>query len=166
MIDLMVDNLFLHHAIYAAAPGDVLVADCGDGAEYGAWGEVMAVAAQARGIAGIVTSGGVRDSLQMLALGFPVFAANVCIRGTSKDPLGAGSIGEPITLGGTIVHAGDLVIGDADGVVVVPAAKAAAILADARRRDADELDLFARLRGGETTLSLYRLPSIVIDNIS
>ncbi|HWK34803.1 RraA family protein, partial [Sphingomonas sp.] len=78
------DNLWLHHAIYHAAPGDILVVATGDHG-FGYWGEVMAVAAQARGIAGLVIDGGVRDSQPMLALGFPVFSTAACIQGTGKD---------------------------------------------------------------------------------
>src|SRR5687767_7181783 len=90
------DNLFLHHAIYAAQPGDVLVVDVGPRAEFGHWGDIMAAAAQQRGIAGLVITGGVRDSRQLLAMEFPTFAGVVAIRGTAKDPHGAGQIGGPI----------------------------------------------------------------------
>ena len=154
------DNLGFHHAIYAAEAGDILVVDCGDASEYGYWGEVMARAAQEVGIAGLVTSGGVRDSRRMVEIGFPVFAANVCIRGTGKDPSGAGSLGQPITIGEVRVARGDLVIGDADGIVVVEAALAAAVIAEARRRDASEQAIFDQLRAGATTLEIYQLPPL------
>src|ERR1700716_3302111 len=81
------DNLWLHHAIYAAQRGEVLIVDVGTGGtEYGYWGEVMAIASQMRGIAGLIITGGVRDSLRMFELQFPVFSAAVCIRGTGKNP--------------------------------------------------------------------------------
>ena len=152
------DNLFLHHAIYAARRGEALVVDCGEGEDFGAWGEVMAVAAQAAGLAGLVTSGGVRDSQAMVALDFAVFAAHVSICGTGKDPLGAGTLGDPIRLGETVVARGDLVIGDADGVVVIPSTMAMAVIAESRRRDRDEQRIFDRLKAGKTTLNLYSLP--------
>ena len=151
------DNLWLHHAIYAASPGDVLVVDVGDDPEYGYWGEVMAVAAAVRGLAGLVINGGVRDAQRMLEMSFPVFSTTPCIRGTAKNPAGAGSVAAPIRIGGVIVHRGDLVFGDADGVVVLPSAAAAAIVDAAERRDAEETRIFARLRSGESTLDIYSL---------
>lgn len=152
------DNLWLHRAIYAASPGDVLVVDCGDGVEYGYWGEVMAVAAQVRGLAGLVISGGVRDSQRMVAMGFPVFSGAVAIRGTGKNPRGEGRLGERITLGSVDICQGDLVFGDADGIFVLPADDVETAVAEAERRDRDELEIFARLRAGETTIAIYKLP--------
>lgn len=160
------DNLFLHHAIYAAAPGEVLVIDCGEADEYGYWGEVMAVAAQAVGLAGLVITGGVRDSQRMIDMGFPVFAGNVCIRGTGKDPFGKGSLGVPVTIGDVTVRRGDLVIGDADGLVVVPAERAAAVVAESRARDLHEQEIFARLHAGETTLAIYGLPKLAVSGVA
>ncbi len=152
------DNLWLHRAIYAARPGEVLVVEVGDGLEYGYWGEVMAVAAQARGLAGLVITGGVRDSLRMVEIGFPVFAATTCVRGTRKDPRGAGAVGAPVTIGQVTVTRGDLVLGDADGVVVLPAADAAEVVAASERRDREEAIIFERLRAGATTIEIYDLP--------
>ncbi|MEV4747495.1 RraA family protein [Streptosporangium amethystogenes subsp. fukuiense] len=156
------DNLWLHRAIYAAEPGDVLVVAFGDGAdplEYGHWGEVMAVAALHRGIAGLVTSGGVRDGDQMAERGFPVFAPSLCIRGTGKDPDGRGSVGAPVRIGGVTVRRGDLVVADGDGVVVLPVADAAGAVRAAARREAAEQEIFDRLAAGETSLDIYRLPA-------
>lgn len=152
------DNLWLHHAIYEAKPGEVLVVDVGKGRDFGYWGEVMALAAQVRGIAGLVITGGVRDSLRMIEMGFPVFSAAVCIRGTRKDPRGAGSIGEPIGIGDVPIKRGDIVFGDADGVVVLPAERAADIVAESRARDQAELAIFEQLRAGKSTLDIYGLP--------
>jgi len=152
------DNLWLHRGIAAAEPGDVLIVDVGDGLEYGYWGEIMAQGAQARGVAGLVITGGVRDSLRMVAMDFPVFSAAVCIQGTGKDPHGAGQVGAPLTLGRTEIRRGDLVFGDADGVVVLPQAEAEAIIMASERRDADEAIILERLRAGETTIDIYDLP--------
>jgi 4-hydroxy-4-methyl-2-oxoglutarate aldolase len=154
------DNLFIHHAIYAANPGDVLVVECGEASEYGYWGEVMAVAAQARQIAGLVIAGGVRDSLRMMEMGFPVFAAATCIRGTGKNPLRSGSIGKPVRLGDVEIFPGDVVLGDNDGVLILPASLAAQVGIESRRRDNAEQEIFARLRQGETTLQIYNLPAL------
>ena len=155
------DNLWLHHAIYAAGEGDVLVIDVGSGREFGYWGEVMAVAAQSRGIAGIVVNGGVRDVQKLLALRFPVFCNTPSIRGTVKNVGGEGSLGQSITIGDVSIAHGDLVLGDCDGVVVLPSAHAAEIVDTGERRDAEEEAIFRRLRSGETTLQIYRLPTPV-----
>jgi 4-hydroxy-4-methyl-2-oxoglutarate aldolase len=154
------DNLWLHRAIAEARPGDVLVAAvAGDDApDYGYWGEVLAVAAQARGIAGLVIDGGVRDVVQLEERGFPVFARGLCIRGTEKDPAAPSTHGSPVRFGGVTVRAGDLVLGDDDGVVVIPQDRAGAAVEAGVRRDADENDIFARLLAGETTLAIYGLP--------
>lgn len=155
------DNLFLHHAIYAAKPGDVLVIDCGpDGDEFGYWGEVMSVAAHAASLGGLVITGGIRDSDKLGELGFPVFSGNVCIRGTRKNPLGEGALGLPVRIGEVEIAAGDVVLGDADGVVVIPADRFEDVLREGRARDADELSYFERMRTGETTLQIYGLPDI------
>jgi 4-hydroxy-4-methyl-2-oxoglutarate aldolase len=154
------DNLFLHHAIYAATPGDILVVDCGDGQEFGYWGEVMSVAAHAAALGGLVITGGIRDSDRLGGLGFPVFSANICIRGTGKDPFGDGSLGAPVTIGDVVVGQGDIILGDGDGVVVLPSARFEAILGESRKRDAAELSYFERLRAGETTIQIYGLPPL------
>jgi enamine deaminase RidA (YjgF/YER057c/UK114 family) len=123
----------------------------------------MAAAAKLRGIAGLVITGGVRDSQQLVAVDFPTFAGCVSIRGTGKDPRGAGQIGEPVTIGDVTISAGDMVFGDADGVVVLPAGSADLIIEKARARDRDEDAIVQRLRAGETTLSIYGLPDISPD---
>ena len=155
------DNLWLHHALYAAAPGDVLVVETGGALEYGHWGEVMAVAAIERGIAGLVIDGGVRDKLRLNELNFPVFAASVCIRGTAKNPAGDGSIGLPVRLGDASIHRGDVIVGDAVGVVVIPSADIERVVNLSERREAEEREIFARLRRGDSTLDIYGLPDPV-----
>jgi len=152
------DNLWLHRAIYAARPGEVLVVDTGAGVDHGYWGEVMAVAAQVRHIAGLVISGGVRDSLRLVEMGFPVCAATTCIVGTTKNPAGKGQVGNPVILGDAEIHRGDLVIGDADGVVVIPSASLTETVLASEQRDTEEASIFERLRAGETTIDIYKLP--------
>lgn len=152
------DNLWIHRAVYAAAPGDVLVVDTRGGAEYGYWGEILSQAAKARSLGGLVISGGVRDSVALKTVGFPVFAACICIQGTVKEPSANGCLGESLTIGATVVNPGDLVVGDADGVVVVPGASRQAVTEAARDRIDKERDVLDRLRAGETTLQIYDLP--------
>lgn len=149
------DNLSLHHAIYAAKPGDVLVVRVADHYEAGYWGEIMGVAAQARGLAGLVIDGGVRDSRELAAIGFATFSRGLCIKGTTKH--GGGRLNGPVAIGGVVVEPGDLVLGDADGVVVVPQAEGPAILAKAVQRVENEARIMEQLRGGKTTLEIYGL---------
>src|SRR5690606_19828681 len=114
------DNLWLHRAIYLAQPGDVLVVHVSETPDFGYWGEIMSEAAKVRQLGGLVIDGGIRDVRALERVGFPVFAQGVCIRGTGKDYGARGWINHPIQLGSLVVQAGDLVVGDADGVVVLP----------------------------------------------
>jgi 4-hydroxy-4-methyl-2-oxoglutarate aldolase len=146
------DNLALHLAVTQAGPGDVLVVDA-EGSAHGHWGEVLAVAAQARGIAGLLIDGGVRDTAELAALGFPVFSCHNSIRGTRKDF--PGIFGLPVSVGGVTVEATDLIVGDADGVVAIPRSDIETVLARADARVAHEHDLIAQLRAGARTIDLY-----------
>jgi 4-hydroxy-4-methyl-2-oxoglutarate aldolase len=149
------DNLALHRAIAAAAPGDIVVVDYGGGTDSGPFGEIMALACRLRGIAGLVTDGSVRDSARLIEMGFPVIARGANIRGTTKRD--QGEIGEPITLGGVRIERGDLVVADADAVIVLPASDAEAALAAGEARAAAEARMIERLRAGETTLQILGL---------
>ncbi|WP_353646111.1 RraA family protein [Mesorhizobium sp. WSM2239] len=149
------DNLALHRAIAAAAAGDVLVVDYGGSTDSGPFGEIMALACRLRGIAALVTDGSVRDSARLIEMGFPVFARGANIRGTTKRD--RGKIGEPITLGGVRIERGDLVVADADAVIVLPAGDAEAALAAGEARAAAEERMMERLRAGETTLQILGL---------
>jgi 4-hydroxy-4-methyl-2-oxoglutarate aldolase len=151
------DNLPLHWALESARRGDVLVVDAG-GSPYGFWGEVLAVAAQARGVRGIVIDGGVRDTDRLRELAFAAFSTSISIRGTGKG--WRGRIGEPVTLRGRPVHRGDLVVADSDGVAVVPVSAVAATVTAARLRAAKEQEYLRRLRGGERTVDLYGFRSV------
>jgi 4-hydroxy-4-methyl-2-oxoglutarate aldolase len=149
------DNLALHLAIAVARPGDVLVVDYGGSLESGPFGEIMALACQMRGIAGMVIDGAVRDSAQIVELGFAVFARGLNIRGTVKQD--AGQIGAPVTLGGVEIAAGEVILADADAIIVLVADDLAPALAAARARAALEAQMMERLRQGETTLSILGL---------
>lgn len=148
------DNLALHHGIEAASRGDVLVVD-GGGAEFGYWGEVMAVAAQARGIRGLIIDGGVRDTAELAALGFPAFSTSISIRGTIKQ--WPGTVGLALTLRGTVIRRGDVIVADRDGIIALPAERHDEVLAASRDRAVNEDAYMARLRDGETTLDVYDL---------
>jgi 4-hydroxy-4-methyl-2-oxoglutarate aldolase len=154
------DNLWIHHALYAAAPGDVLVVDVRGHTEAGYWGEILSEAALARGLGGLVISGGVRDSQRLLEQGFPVFSTGLCIRGTVKDPTRDGRLAQPIRLGDVNVRSGDIVLGDADGVVVVPAERLDRVAEAAQSRADSEQEILTRLRAGESTLDIFGLPAV------
>jgi 4-hydroxy-4-methyl-2-oxoglutarate aldolase len=149
------DNLWLHRAIYAAQPGDVLVVSVSEVYEHGYWGEIMSTAAQLRGLAGLVIDGCVRDVTLLAQIGFPVFARGLCIRGTGKDFGARGWINAPIRLGQEVVRAGDLIVGDEDGVVCLPRERVGTIILAALEREAREADILRRLQAGEDTLSIY-----------
>jgi 4-hydroxy-4-methyl-2-oxoglutarate aldolase len=151
------DNLWIHRALIEAKPGDILVVDCGEGGEFGYWGEIMATSAVARGVAGLVITGGVRDSLALIALGLPTFSGRVCIQGTVKDPAGDGAVGEPVRIGNVTVRRGDFVAGDADGVLVLSPETAGRAVPAARERDRKEAEILERARAGELTLEIYNL---------
>ncbi|MFF2060263.1 4-carboxy-4-hydroxy-2-oxoadipate aldolase/oxaloacetate decarboxylase [Streptomyces sp. NPDC058200] len=146
------DNLPLHLALEVAEPGDVLVVD-GRQEACGYWGEVLTAAARARGIVGLVIDGGVRDVDRLRERGFPVFSSGVAVRTTVKDD--AGTVGVPITLGAATVSRGDLVVADADGVVVIPRALVASVLERGKAREAAEAGYLSRIAGGELTLDIY-----------
>jgi 4-hydroxy-4-methyl-2-oxoglutarate aldolase len=152
------DNLWIHRALYAASPGDVLVVSTGGWTEAGYWGEILSHAAVTCGLGGLVIDGGVRDADRIAAVGFPVFSAGLCIRGTTKDAEGPGALGCRVRFGDTAVHTGDVILGDRDGVVVVPALDVPSVVEAARRRVAAETEVIRRLQAGETTLSIYDLP--------
>jgi 4-hydroxy-4-methyl-2-oxoglutarate aldolase len=149
------DNLAVHAAVVRAPAGSVLVVDVGDVPDRGYWGEVLTTAAEARGLAGLVIDGGVRDTAALEAHRFPVFSAMVALRGATKDQ--PGSTGSPVTVGGVPVAAGDWVVGDGDGVVVVPAGRLEEVLAAGQARADKEARFFEELRAGRTTVDLLGL---------
>jgi len=153
------DNLMLHKAIYVAQAGDVVVADTEGFTEAGAWGEIMAVAAQKRGIAGLVFNGGVRDSQIMTELGFPVFSCGLCIKGTEKISLGW--INHPLTIDNITINPGDLILGDRDGVVAVRREEAEKVLQKSLAREEKEKVVKERLIQGESTLDIYGFSEIL-----
>jgi len=149
------DNLWLHRALDLAQAGDVMVVFANGAYEHGYWGEIMTTMAQVRGMAGLVIDACVRDGVLLGEIGFPVFARGLCIQGTGKDFGAIGWINHPVTMGQVVVHAGDLVVGDSDGVVVIPHARAAEVVAAGEKREVEEADILRRLRAGETTLKIY-----------
>ncbi|GAB1363443.1 RraA family protein [Rhodobacter sp.] len=149
------DNLALHRALAVSRPGQVLVIDYGGCTDSGPFGEIMALASQQRGLAGLVIDGAVRDSAQIAALGFPVFCRGLNIRGTVKtDP---GRIGMPLDLGGVAIAPGDILVADADAVVALAPDDLQPALAAARLRAEKEENMKRRIIAGETTLQILGL---------
>ena len=149
------DNLMLHKAVSLARPGDVLVVENGGFTEAGLWGEIITVAAMQRGIVGIVTNGAVRDTVPIGRLGFPVFSAGVSIKGTTKAV--PGKINVAVSFGGVVVSPGDVIVGDNDGVVVVPRDEAPQVLQAAAAKERAEAEIIRRIRAGESTMDLLNL---------
>jgi 4-hydroxy-4-methyl-2-oxoglutarate aldolase len=155
------DNLAIHVAVATAPPGHVLVVDVGDVPDRGYWGEVLTTGAEARQLVGLVIDGGVRDVSALEAHGFPVFSATVALRGATKNA--RGSVGAPVVVAGTSVAAGDWVVGDVDGVVIVPGEALDEVMAAGRARAEKEVGFFQALREGATTLDLLGLDVGAID---
>ena len=124
------DNLLVHRALDTAQPGDVIVVDAGGVLDNAIIGELMMSRARQRGVAGLVIWGAIRDSAEIGAGTYPVFAAGVTHRGPYKN--GPGEINVPIVIGGMVVNPGDIIVGDADGLVAVPLAIADRVLASAK----------------------------------
>jgi len=145
------DNLPIHCALERVAPGDVLVIQAG-GHLAGYWGEILTIAAQMRRVAGVVIDGGVRDTEALQGNGFPVFARGAAVfRTVKRDP---GETGVPVVTGGVLVAPGDVVLGDADGVLALPADRLDAVLQAARERHSREQTYLERIRQGELTLDV------------
>lgn len=152
------DNLRLHHALEAAPAGSILVCHVGGFAEAGYFGDVMAAAARARNLRGLVIAGCIRDAATLVDDDFAVFAQGSCVRGTTKDPLLPGSIGQRLRFDETDVDPGDLIVADDDGVVAVPQAAVDELVERAAAREAAEERIRGRLAAGETTMTIYGLP--------
>ena len=150
------DNLALHFGIDEAKPGDVIIADVGSHYEGGYFGEVMCTSAKALGLGGLVIDGCVRDGAELAEMGWPVFSRGLAMRGTLKDLNGDLYINEQIALGEAIVEPGDLVVGDTDGVVVIPKSMAADVIKAGIAREASEAATMKRLKDGSTTLVKMR----------
>lgn len=145
------DNLFVHKALDLAQPGDVVVVDAGGDLTNAIVGELMSTFAASRRIAGIVVNGAIRDADILRKNDFPVYAAGVTHRGPYKD--GPGQINVPVSLDGMVVRAGDIMVGDGDGVLCIPLEQAEAICAAAQDKHAQEEQTIAAIAAGRLDTS-------------
>jgi 4-hydroxy-4-methyl-2-oxoglutarate aldolase len=146
------DNITTHQALMLAQPGDVLVLDEGAGNVTGSFGHNMSLQARNRGVVGIVSSGCIRDLRLLREERFPVFSKGVCARSAQKNT--PGSINMPIQVGGIVVCPGDIIVGDDDGVAVVPLADARDVLNRAQERMKMEKTQASDIKDGKKPLEI------------
>ncbi|MEZ5235975.1 MAG: 4-carboxy-4-hydroxy-2-oxoadipate aldolase/oxaloacetate decarboxylase [Acidimicrobiia bacterium] len=149
------DNLMIHAAVECCRPGDIMVVTTFSPSTDGMFGELLGTSLQAHGVVGLILDAGIRDVVELNELGFPVWARAVSAHGTVKAT--PGSVNVPVVCAGAMVSPGDVVVADDDGVVIVPRADAAAVLAASRARTAKEAATRARLAAGELGVDLYGL---------
>jgi 4-hydroxy-4-methyl-2-oxoglutarate aldolase len=151
------DNLMIHAAIEVCRPGDVLVVTTTAESTDGMFGDLLAVSARAHGVVGLVIDAGVRDTADITTMNFPVWSKAISAQGTVKAT--PGWVNVPVVCAGAAVRPGDIIVGDGDGVVVVPMEDAADVARLGQERLAKEEKARERLKSGELGLDFYGLRS-------
>jgi 4-hydroxy-4-methyl-2-oxoglutarate aldolase len=146
------DNWMIHVAVEQCTDGDVLVVAPTAPCEHGYFGELLATAAQYRGVRGLVIEAGVRDIAELERMQFPVWSKHVSALGTVKEQLG--TVNDSIAIAGVHVHAGDIVVADDDGVVIVQRERAQEVLEASKKREEKEAQSRARYAAGELSLDV------------
>ncbi|MET8975643.1 4-carboxy-4-hydroxy-2-oxoadipate aldolase/oxaloacetate decarboxylase [Streptomyces sp. NPDC004539] len=149
------DNLMIHAAVEQCGEGDLLVVTTTSPSTDGLFGELFATALQARGVRGVVLNTGIRDTQELRDMGFPAWARAVSAQGTVKAT--GGSVNVPIAIDGQVIHPGDVILADDDGVVIVPRRRAHAVALVARAREDKEARARAAFLDGELSLDRYGL---------
>ena len=149
------DNLTIHKAVLEAQPGDVLVVNCSGFLQAGVFGELLATSCRAHGIVGIVIDGACRDKNELIEMNFPTFVRGTCPNGTLKEVCGATNV--PIPCGGLTVEPGDIIVGDCDGLVVIPKAKAEIVLEKSKAKKVFEDEIREKVANGVSTAELFNL---------
>ena len=153
------DNTTIAVAVEQCQEGDLLIITPTAPCDMGYFGDLLATSLKARGVRGLVIDAGVRDVADLQTMGFPVWSRHVCAEGTTKGNLG--DVNVPISIAGQIVHPGDAVLADDDGVVVVSRARVAEVLVTAQEREAKEELSRARYLAGETALDVNNMRPMI-----